>query len=178
MVGRIAPWKGQDLFLRAFARAFARGEEQARIVGSALFGEESYGASLHRLVSDLGLAGRVDFAGFHEDVYAQLARLDVLVHASRIPEPLGQVVQEGMRAGLPVVAAAAGGPVELIADGRTGLLYPPGDVGALAERLERLASDPDLRRRVGAAAVHTTAAFEPERVSAQVLEVYNAVARR
>jgi glycosyltransferase involved in cell wall biosynthesis len=178
MLGRIAPWKGQDIFLDAFARAFERGEERARIVGAPLFGEERYHESLHRLVDELGLQARVEFAGFREDVYAELAQLDVLVHASRLPEPLGQVVQEGMRAGVPVVAAAAGGPAELIADGRSGFLFPPGDVQALAARLASLAADPDLRARVAAGAVARAEDFEPERIAPQVLDLYRVVHAR
>ncbi len=101
--------------------------------------------SSESMARELGLADRVSFRGFAEDVHAELARLDVLVHASTVPEPLGQVVLEGMAAGLPVVAADAGGPAEIIDDGVDGLLYPPGDEAALAERLRRLADDRELR---------------------------------
>ena len=178
MLGRIAPWKGQDVFLHAFAHAFAGGDERASVVGAPLFGEERYEESLRVLASELGVAERVQFAGFQEDVAAQLARLDVLVHASRVPEPLGQVVQEGMRAGLPVVAAHAGGPAEVITEGETGFLYPAGDVGALAGTLERLAGDSTLRARVGAAAVARTEAFDPERIAPQVLAIYRRILER
>jgi glycosyltransferase involved in cell wall biosynthesis len=178
MLGRIAPWKGQDVFLRAFAHAFADGDERAAIVGAPLFGEDSYDDSLRQLVRELGIEKRVEFAGFQDDIAGQLARLDVLVHASRVPEPLGQVVQEGMRVGLPVVAARAGGPAEVIADGETGFLYPAGDAGALAGTLETLAADPTLRARVGAAAVTRARAFDPERIAPQVLDLYRTVLER
>lgn len=178
MVGRIAPWKGQDVFLRAFASAFDGGDERAGVIGAPLFGETAYDESLRTLVRQLGVDGRVEFRGFQEDVAGQLAQLDVLVHASRVPEPLGQVVQEGMRAGLPVVAADAGGPAEVIANGETGFLYPPGDVGALAGTLTTLAADPSLRARVGAAAVASSRAFDPEQVAPQVLELYRTVLGR
>jgi glycosyltransferase involved in cell wall biosynthesis len=178
MLGRIAPWKGQHLFLQAFADAFAHGAERASIVGAPLFGEERYEADLRRLAQTLGVADRVEFAGFREDVGAELARLDVLVHASLLPEPLGQVIQEGMRAGLPVVAARGGGPSELIADGRDGFLYPSGDAQALGRTLTTLAVDPALRARVGAAAGRRARAFEPERVAPQVLDLYRQVLSR
>jgi glycosyltransferase involved in cell wall biosynthesis len=178
MVGRIAPWKGQDVFLRAFAYAFEGGDERAGVVGAPLFGEEAFDRSLRQLTRRLGLSERVDFVGFQEDIAGQLAQLDVLVHASRLPEPLGQVVQEGMRAGLPVVAADAGGPAEVIASGETGFLYPPGDVRALADALTTLAADPGLRVRVGAAAVASSRVFDPERVAPQVLDLYRTVLGR
>ena len=89
----------------------------------------------------LGVAERVLFAGFVDDIPSLLTDTDVVVHASVIPEPFGQVVLEGMAAGLPVVAAAAGGPLELIAHDVNGLLVPPGDRDALADQLRRLALD-------------------------------------
>ena len=178
MVGRLAPWKGQDLFLRAFAEAFPAGDEQAVLVGSALFGEDAYAARLHQLTEFLGLAGRVDFRGFRDDVWGELAEMDVLVHASVIPEPFGQVVVEGMAAGLPVIAANAGGPAEIITDGVDGLLVLPGDVAALAAGLRRLAGDSALRARLGAAARRRASDFAPDRIAPKVMHVYRAVLDR
>ena len=149
MVGRIAPWKGQHVFLAAFAEAFPGGGAEAVIVGSALFGEEAYGKELGRLVNDLGIVGRVRFSGFSDDVWEELSQLDVLVHASTVPEPFGQVVLEGMAAGLPVVAARAGGPAELITDGIDGLLFTPGQSDELATTLRALAENPLRRHELG-----------------------------
>jgi glycosyltransferase involved in cell wall biosynthesis len=145
------------------------------IVGAPLFGEREYEQSLHELKHRLGLDERVEFAGFRDDVWRELERIDVLVHASVLAEPGGQVVQEGMAAGRPVVAAASGGPAEMIDDGSTGLLYPPGDRAALARALRRLFDDAELRTRLGAAAREKARAFEPELVAAQVTEVYRSV---
>ena len=80
------------------------------IVGAPLFGEVDYDRSLRTKVRALGIEDRVEFAGFVDDVPALLADFDVLVHASIIPEPYGQVVVEGMAAGLPVVATGAAVP--------------------------------------------------------------------
>jgi glycosyltransferase involved in cell wall biosynthesis len=175
LVGRLAPWKGQDVFLRAFAMAFPNGDERARIAGSALFGEDDWAAALPTLAAELGIADRVEVVGFVDDMTAEYGRIDVLVHASTIPEPFGQVVVEGMAAGLAVVAAAAGGPAEVITDGVDGLLYPMGDVEALADRLRRLASDPVLRAGLGDAGRSRAAEFTPERIAAQVEDVYRAL---
>jgi glycosyltransferase involved in cell wall biosynthesis len=172
MLGRIAPWKGQDLFLRAFAAAFPDGPERAVLVGEPMFGEQGYERELHALAAKLGLDGRVEFRGFREDVWSELARFDVLVHASVIPEPFGQVVLEGMAAGLPVVAPNAGGPAELITDGVDGLLVAPGEVEALATALKKLHDDAALRDRLGEAARVTASAFTPERAARQLVENY------
>lgn len=175
MVGRIAPWKGQDVFLRAFAAAFPEGEVRARIIGAPLFGETDYEADLRRLAADLGIADRVWFTGQTDDVASHLAQLSVLVHASITPEPFGQVVVEGLAAGLAVVASAAGGPAEIITDGVDGLLIPPGDVAALASALRRLHDDPGLRERLGVAGARRAEAFRPERIGPQVLSLYRSL---
>jgi glycosyltransferase involved in cell wall biosynthesis len=176
MVGRLAPWKGQDVFLAAFARSFpAGGVERAVLVGAPLFGEEGYEADLHRLAAELGIADRLEMTGFRDDVSAELARLDVLVHASVIPEPFGQAVVEGMAAGLPVIATEAGGPAEVITNGVDGLLVPPDDRAALAAALRRLSNDPDLRARLGAAARQRARAYGPMPVAEKVIAFYGQV---
>ena len=129
MVGRIAPWKGQHVFVEAFARAFPDGEQAAIVVGAPMFGDDEvdYLSRLRKLGGELGLGDRLVFTGFSERVSDELEDLDVLVHASITPEPFGQVILEGMASGLAVVAAGAGGPLELIDDGHDGLLVRPDD---------------------------------------------------
>ena len=178
MVGRLAPWKGQGIFLQAFAKAFPDGDEVAVLVGSALFGEDEYECHLHELVRDLGIEERVDFRGFRSDVFKELSRVDALIHASIIPEPFGQVILEGMAAGLPVLAVRAGGPAEILVEGETGLLYPSGDVGALAGLLRQLGDDVELRSRLGAQAREAVTVYSPERVAEQIVDVYERVLRR
>jgi len=175
MVGRIAPWKGHDILLRAFATAFAGGPQRLHVIGDAMFGEESYADGLRSLAATLEIEKQVVWRGFRSDVAAELALVDVLVHCSTTPEPFGSVVVEGMLAGLPVVAAADGGPVEIIDTGRDGLLVPPGDVAALAQALNTLDRDPELRQRLGRAAVDVAARFSPERARASLLEAYTKV---
>ncbi len=174
IVGRIARWKGQHLFLEAFARAFPDGPEHAIVIGAPLFGsdEERYDAELRELAVNLGLDSRVTFTGFVTDIAAAIAQLDVLVHASVLPEPFGQVIVEGMAAGVSVVAAAAGGPLELVDDGVDGLLYPVGDVDALASALERLAADSGLRSRLGAAGQAKSRRFAPEVIADEMTAAY------
>lgn len=178
IVGRLSPWKGQDLFLRAFAGAFGSDPDaEAVVVGGALFGETEIEGGLRSLAAELGIAERVDFRGFRDDVDAELARLDVLVHASVIPEPFGMVVVEGMSSGLPVVAAGAAGPTEVITDHVDGLLYPMNDEAALTAALRELRDDPALRRRLGAAARHRAEDFRPQVLAAGILDAYRLALR-
>ncbi|MBV8236271.1 MAG: glycosyltransferase family 1 protein [Acidimicrobiia bacterium] len=94
-----------------------------------------------------------EFLGFlHGDELARAAAsLDVFVHTGA-NETFCQALQEAMAAGVPVVAPAAGGPLDLVRHGATGFLYPPGDEGHLAEAVRTLVGDKPLRRRLGAAA--------------------------
>ncbi len=175
MLGRIAPWKGQDLFLRAFATAFPGGKERAVVVGTPMFGEHDYERELHELVARLGLAGRVEFRGFREDIWRELACFDVLVHASVIPEPFGQVVIEGMAAGLAVIAPDEGGPAAVIADGQTGRLFHSRDADSLAGAMRVLRDDPAERERLGDAARAAVADYHPGAVAERLEGLYDRV---
>lgn len=177
MVGRLAPWKGQDVFIDAFALAFPDGTERAIIVGEAMFGEDDFAAQLRAQCQQRGLDGRVELVGFHEDVAPLLATADVVVHASILPEPFGQVVVEGMAAGVPVIASDAGGPAEIITHGENGLLVPPGDVEALAAALRRLESDEELRSRLSRAGRARAEDFAPAVVARQMKAVYRGLTR-
>jgi len=182
ILGRLSPWKGHRIFLEAVAIAFPHGTVEARtvearIIGGALFGEEQLETELRAYARELGIADDVVWRGFREDVAAELAELDILVHASTVPEPFGQVIVEGLAAGVPVIAAAAGGPLEILTHGVDGLLVAPGDAAALAEALKTLAADPGLRRRLVTAGQETIHRFSPDAAREQLLRVYHEVLR-
>jgi glycosyltransferase involved in cell wall biosynthesis len=166
------------VFLEAFARAFPDGDERAVIVGSALFGEEDYATRLESHAAELGLDSRVEFRGFRDDVWQELARVDVLVHASTVPEPFGQVVLEGLAAGVPVIATREGGPGEILEHGRTGVLYPAGDVDALAAALRDVGADGDLRRELADRGRQRAQDFAPGRIAPAVRELYDQILER
>jgi len=144
-VGRIVPWKGQDVFLRAFA-SIVRSHPEARAVVVGSPGENQRGqefeAELHRLATELGLNERVIFTGHRNDVDDIMAASDVVVHSSSQPEPLGRVVMEAIALRKPVIATGAGGVPEMVRDGRTGSLVPPGDAESMAGALDSVLRDP------------------------------------
>jgi glycosyltransferase involved in cell wall biosynthesis len=177
IVGRLAPWKGQDLFLRAFADAFPDGDERAVVIGAALFGEDEYARRLPALADELRIAGRVELRGFRPDVWDELSRLDVLVHSSITPEPFGQVILEGMAAGVPVIAARAGGPAEILEHNVTGVLFKPGDVSSLGAAMRQM-RDPRVRERLSTAARGALGPYAPHVVAEQLQQLYAAVAAR
>ena len=143
IVGRLQPWKGQHVFLRAAARILAT-HPAARffVIGDAVGGfSAEYPAELRRLAGELGIAEAVTFTGHRADIPALLPGLDVFVLAS-FDEPFGLVNVEAMAAGVPVVATRAGGVPEIVDDGETGLLVPVEDDAAIAAAVGRLLAGP------------------------------------
>ncbi|MGY2121466.1 glycosyltransferase family 4 protein [Nocardia gipuzkoensis] len=157
VVGRLSPWKGQDVFLRALAAVPTR-PAAVYLVGGTFFDEQPFRQYLEQLADELGLA--VTFTGHVDDPDRYLAEADVLVHCSVLPEPFGQVVVEGMAAGCAVIATVPGGPAEIIADGRTGRLVPAGDEAALTTALTELLGDPAARARIAAAGADRARDFD------------------
>src|SRR6185312_485761 len=150
LVGRICSWKGQHIFLRAAARVHKQYPyAEFVIIGSALFDEQKYEQELHQLTNELAINSVVHFAGFRTDVQAAIAELDVLVHASTIGEPFGQVIIEGMAAGKPVVATNGGGVPEIVQDDDTGILVPMGNADPMADAICRLLANPTLAKEMG-----------------------------
>ncbi len=159
LVGRISVWKGHLLAIEALhrARATALADDGApvdlelHVYGSALFPRDvAYGEQARLLTDELGVTDRVHWHGHVDDVAAAMRTHDLVLHASTQPEPYGQVIAEAMAAGVAVLAADRGGPLELIEHGRSGWLYAMGDLAAMADALVRLARDVDLRERVAA----------------------------
>ncbi|MFT4113472.1 glycosyltransferase family 4 protein [Silvibacterium sp.] len=136
--GRLSPWKGQHVLIEAVA---ALPDVHLAIVGDALFGEKEYVESLHALVQRHKLSERVHFLGFRRDVPQLMRSVDVIAHTATAPEPFGRVIVEGMLASRPVIATRAGGAVEIIRDGETGILVTPGHTTELQEAIKRLKTD-------------------------------------
>jgi len=171
--GRLQHWKGQHVFLRAAALLAGRGLSfTAIVVGGSIFGlEPEYAVELNHLAAAPSLAGRVRFLGNRKNPQDWMNACDVVVHASVEPEPWGLVVAEAMACGRPVLASAAGGPLEMIDHKRTGWLTTPGDEVAMAAWLEILLANPALRAELGEAAWrHAQAEFDP-RHAASVLSM-------
>lgn len=101
-------------------------------------------------IAELKLDDHVHLAGFRSDVLDVIAAGDVFVLPSHA-EPFGLVLLEAMSLGKPVVATAAGGPLEVVEEGRTGLLVKPGDSGAMASAISQLICDPQRRDAMGRA---------------------------
>jgi len=180
-VGTLHEVKGQRHLVEACRLLAAGGVDvRCRLVGD---GEDR--AMLEGAIAQAGLEGRVELAGAltRDQVAAELAAADVLV-APSVPTKQGRregipvVLMEAMSSGLPVVASRISGIPELVEDGVSGLLAPPGDADALAAALRRLADDPELRGRLGAQGRRTVQeGFDVERSAEQLIERFAASAR-
>jgi glycosyltransferase involved in cell wall biosynthesis len=162
-LGRLHPKKGFELLIEALPLLPG--------VDLWIAGDGPLRAGLEHLARRLGVAGRVAFLGWRDDVPELMAGADLLVCPS-LEEPLGNVVIEAWSAGLPVVATRTAGPAALIRDGESGILVPlPGEGGgpaALAAAIGRLAADAALRRRLAASGRRAwEAEFTEERVVAR-----------
>ncbi len=153
IVGHIQGWKGQDLVVQAMAQLRDRHPElRCLIVGGVHRQGAEYAERMRARIAAEGLAEQVILTGARRDVAACLDAMDIAIHASTNPEPFGRVLIEAMALERPLIAPREGGPLEIVVDGETGLLIPPRDAAALATAIDRLVADPDLRRRMGAAA--------------------------
>jgi phosphatidylinositol alpha 1,6-mannosyltransferase len=160
-VGRLATEKRVDLLASVAALPGVRlavvgggpaAEELRQAISSAVFLGERHGLDLARIY----------------------ASLDIFVHSGPF-ETFGQTIQEAAASGLPVVAPAAGGPLDLVDEGVTGCLVPPGDGGALADAVARLAADPELRVSMSEAARRKVLGRSWPALSAELIGHYAAV---
>jgi glycosyltransferase involved in cell wall biosynthesis len=147
VVCALRPEKGLPTLLEAFAKVVSgRSGLRLAIVGSGPMLEP-----LQALSIELGVQDRCHFEPSTSDVAAWLRAIDIFVLPS-LSEALSNALMEAMACGCAVVASAVGGNPELVSDGATGLLFQAGNAGELADRLQRLIVDENLRTRVGAAA--------------------------
>jgi len=169
VLGHLSPTKRTDLALDAAERVLERAPDfRLDIVGRALYRDEDFAFERdleRRVADDDRLHGRVRFCGFSEDIAGSFTGAGMLLHC-RDDEPFGMALVEAMASGLPVIAPRAGGPLEIVEDGVTGVLYPPGDVDAAAEAIITLIRDPALARRMGdAGRARVKRCFDAERQS-------------
>lgn len=164
--------KGLEYLIRGAALA-GDAVGHVRVVGD---GPEQ--ARLESLASELGIAQRVSFLGLRDDVHGLMSGSDVFVHPAVWHEAFGLTIAEAMACGRPIVASHVGAIPELIEDGASGLLVPPGDAPAIAAALVRLAADAELRARLGTGARRRAEQMFDVRASAEAhIETCEQVAR-
>jgi glycosyltransferase involved in cell wall biosynthesis len=183
VIGQLAPIKGQDEAIEVLARLVEAGvDAELLLVGSAKFDDPGtsldnadFGRRLPRLAAERGVAERVRFLGERSDVPDVLAATDVML----MPfwrEGFGRVAIEAMALGVPVAAAAVGGPLDIVRPGVDGLLLPPHDPAAWTGELLPLLGDPGRRRELGERARERAREFSLQRQAEAVLGLYHELA--
>lgn len=171
--GQLVRGKGLDLLLQAMTRL-------PTDVRLKLAGEGRQREELERLAAELSLSHRVEFLGrlAGQPLLKLLGEAAVLAMPSRAPETFGLSGLEASSQGVPVVAADVGGISQWLRHGHNGLLVPSGDVAALAEGLQVLLADRQLRRRMGAAGrQRCRLEFGPRRHVRRLLDIIKTYAR-
>ena len=146
MIASLTPKKDHGTFLEA-VKLMTKDAPEVRF---RIVGEGALRDKLADRVTSMGLTGVVELTGARDDIGALLSEIDVSVLTS-LKEGCSNVVLESMAAGCPLVITDVGGNRELIEDGVTGYLVPPGDAAGIARRVLELLQDPGLRRRMGEA---------------------------
>ncbi|MCC6173799.1 MAG: glycosyltransferase family 4 protein [Chloroflexi bacterium] len=171
--GQLFPWKGVDVLLDALART----SEERLIIFGGRGADDPDLVALRARVSDLGIVGRVEFGGFvpHAQVRARIAGAGVAVvplpdnlMARYFTSPLK--VFDYMAAGVPIVASDLPSLREVLVDGDTALLVPPGDPGALAAAIRRLMVSPGLADRLRRTAFEQVRDYSWDARAARIIE--------
>lgn len=169
--GRLVPVKGFGILLRSFARV-AKSDPSCVLV---LVGDGDERVALERLADTLGIAERVRFAGFREDVRPALRAADLFVLASR-NEGMGRSLVEAMAVGVPVVATRVGGIPLLVEHKRTGLLVNSGDEEGLAKAIRSLLASEETRVCLGRKASQAVyPEYDEETMVARLASIYRDV---
>lgn len=180
-VGRLVERKGVQHLLAAVARLREGREVEVDIVGDGPFR-----GRLEAHAAALGLGGAARFHGFvsRDELSRRFAESDVfvlpaVVDAKGDVEGLGVVLIEALRYGTPVIGSAAGGIVDIVRDGETGLLVPPGDASALASAIARVQDEPELAARlVRQGQAHVEREFAWDEVIGRLVNLYESLAGR
>jgi len=149
-VGRMQRVKDQPTLTRAFIRALDMDPALRPRLRLVLIGDGPLRDDCHRLLADAGLSDLAWLPGERSDIPEIMRGFDCFVLPS-LAEGISNTVLEAMASGLPVIATAVGGNADLVAAGVSGEIVPPADVESMAQQICRLASHPDLARRMGRA---------------------------
>jgi glycosyltransferase involved in cell wall biosynthesis len=183
VIGQLAPIKGQDDAIEILAGLLAAGvDAELLLVGTAKFtapgaslDNEDFERGLRRRAAELGVAERVRFLGERDDVPDVLAATDLML----MPfwrEGFGRVAIEAMALGVPVAAAAVGGPLDIVRPGVDGLLLPPRDPAAWTRELAPLLGDRARRLELGEHGRERAREFSLQSQSEAVLDLYRELA--
>lgn len=173
VLGRFNAGKGQEVLLHALPHLpdAQRARVRVRLVGGVFQGQEHFREAVVQVAAACDLADKVEFYDFAENPAVHYQWANLVVVPSLLPESFGLVAVEAMAHGRPVVAANHGGLVEIVEEGRSGFLFPPGDSCDLAQKLSCYLNQPELLQAHGEyGRARFQDLFREERYMQQVVE--------
>lgn len=145
--GSITKAKGQEDAIRAVIELILHRQRQVELLMPGYNTEPAYKARMEELINSTGIGSHARILPFEQNLIPLIKQADAVLVCSRM-EGLGRTCVESMLMKKPVIGTNSGGILELIEDGNTGLLYPPGDYLKLADQIEKLMNDAELRERL------------------------------
>lgn len=176
-IGQFVPWKRQTLFLEAAQKLVHKGVDAAfLLIGDDIFGRDlRYKSSLLNAMRNSGIAQRVSYLGWRENMEDVWQKVDCLVHTAD-PEPFGRVIIEAMAHMIPVIAVNNCGPSEIIQNGKTGILFNANDPDELSEAMLKIAGDEAFARRLALAGYEQAILhFSAKGTAGRVRKIYEQV---
>jgi len=173
-IGQFVPWKNQTAFLRAASLVAPKlPNAKFMLVGDDIFERNhAYKKTLLNLAKDFPIADKLCITGWQANMEHLWHKVDCLVHTAH-GEPFGRIVIEAMAHKIPVIAADSGGPCEIIADGKTGLLADPDNIEQLSDAMLKVARDKHFAQRLAWAGFeHVKANFTAQMTAATIEEIY------
>ncbi|MHC5060704.1 MAG: glycosyltransferase family 4 protein [Planctomycetota bacterium] len=173
-IGQFVPWKKQFLFIEAAERFLQDGSNaQFILIGDDIFARDGrHKKELINRARASPFAQNIKIIGWHDNLVSYWEQIDCLVHTADT-EPFGRVIIEAMAHGVPVIAAADNGPAEIIADGKTGLLFAPDEIEELLGAMKRIYEDRELAHNLAVnARKHVICRFQAKHTAERIANVY------
>ncbi|HFD31636.1 MAG TPA: glycosyltransferase family 1 protein [Gammaproteobacteria bacterium] len=150
IVGNIRGWKGQEIVVRAISIIKLKYPEiRCFIVGDYSENERDYYEHLQSIIDKLNIVENVIFTGYQSNVASFMNAMEIVIHASILPEPFGRVLIEAMALSKALVGSNEGAVPEIIVEGKTGLMFDVGDYKGLADIVISLLDNPEYRKQIG-----------------------------
>ncbi|MCM2675915.1 glycosyltransferase family 4 protein [Alkalicoccobacillus plakortidis] len=178
IIGRLAPWKGQDTFIKA-ATSFLNTnngnyEVEFYVVGgSGIEGSSAYEEYLYKLSRETIHHHKIKFTGYLSDMDKVYDELDIIIAPSKNPEPFGRVIIEAQMAGKPIISTAMGGVLELINHEETGLLIESDDHESLEKYIKKLIVDQEFYNNISTQGYKSVQKFNIKHHVDEVLKIYD-----
>ncbi|HOO56307.1 MAG TPA: glycosyltransferase family 4 protein, partial [bacterium] len=172
-LSRLVPEKGLDCLLEAAVELRKAGRDDFYIL---VAGDGPLRIELEAKARKLYVNDMVRFAGYIKDVRSLLSASDMFVLCSHA-EPFGIAVLEAMSVGVPVIVASAGGPLEIIREGESGLFFRPGDAKGLSDKILKVADDRLLWNELVRGARNRVMDYDEKIVAESIMKVYDEVSK-